>query len=334
MNTMKFTEHEEKLLATIFALSQRVDKVTFNVLENAFDGDSEENEDCKSAIESLITKGVLFDEDGDYVVSDDVKPIAAKILNQQREKGFSECLVKNESSEVYGVFCERLYGKNLSQFNMTPMYQLDHLLKILRIDSGSHILDLGCGIGRITEYVCETTNAAVTGLDFAAGAIQRARGRNKGNRKLHYIVGDMNNLQLEANSFDVIIAIDTVYFVEDLKTLIGKLKEIVKNGGQMGIFYDEMVKSDEDKNNLEADHTRLAKALNDHALTYVCFDYTEDEKKFWKKELDLAKKMKAEFEAAGELETYKARVEESQRILKCITEDRLSRHLYVVNVDK
>jgi len=331
---MKFTENEEKLLATIFALSQRVDKVTFNVLENAFDGDPEENEDWKSAIESLINKGVLFDEDGGYVVSEEGKPVAAKILNQQREKGFSECLVKNESSEVYGTFCERLYGKNLSQFNMTPMYQLDYLLKILRIDSGSRILDLGCGIGRITEYICETTHAEVTGLDFAAGAIQRARERNTGNRKLHYIVGDMDNLQLEANSFDVIIAIDTVYFVEDLRTLIGNLKEIVKSGGQMGIFYDEMVKPDEDKNILEADHTRLATVLKDHGLPYDVFDYTEEEKAFWIKEMDIAEEMKTEFEAAGELETYKSRVEESQGILKCINEDRLSRHLYVVSVDK
>ena len=57
--------------------------------------------------------------------------MTAKIIKERMEKDFSEGLVKLESSEVYGKFCERLYGKNLCQLNMMPMNQLDNLLEVI-----------------------------------------------------------------------------------------------------------------------------------------------------------------------------------------------------------
>ncbi len=332
---MEFTKIEEELLGTVFMLTKRGEKVTAELLEKIKDKNPKENLDWQPAIKSLSERGLLLEEDGIYSLSEEAKTMAAKIIKERMEKGFSEGLVKLEKSEIYGTFCERLYGRNLSQLNMTPMNQLDKLLEILNLDENSHVLDLACGIGKITEYISDTTKAKVTGVDFAAPAIQRAQERNKDKKdRINFVVGNMNNLQFEENSFDAIIAIDTVYFVHDLEELIGKLKEITKNGGQMGIFYDEMMKPEEDKEILKADNTKLAKALKKHNLDYQAYDYTEEEKSFWKEQLQLAEEMKDKFEAAGDTKTYESRIGESKHILTYVNEDRISRHLYIVRVEK
>jgi len=332
---MEFTNLEKYLLGNIFILTKSGEKITVEILEKIKDLNFDENSDLLPAIKNLSEKGLLLEEDGIYSISEEAKTMAVKIIKEHKEKRFSEILVKFERSEVYGSYCERLYGRNLSQLNMTPMDQLDKLLEILNLDKNSHVLDLACGVGKITEYISDTTNAKVTGVDFAAPAIQRAQKRNKDKiDHINFVVGDMNNLQFEEKSFDAIIAIDTVDFAQDLEEMIGKLKEITKNGGQMGIFYSEMSKSEEYKENLKADNTKLAKVLKKHSLNYQVYDYTEEEKSFWKKSLQLAEEMKDEFENAGKINTYESRVLESKHALTSINDGRISRHLYVVRVKK
>jgi len=332
---MEFTKIEKYLLANIFMLTKSGEKVTDEILEKIKDLNFDGNSDWQPAIKNLSEKGLLLEKDGIYSISEEANTMAVKIIKEQREKRFSEILVKFERSKVYGSFCERLYGRNLSQLNMTPMDQLDKLLEILNLDKNSHVLDLACGVGKITEYISDTTKAKVTGVDFAAAAIQRAQERNKDKKdRINFVVGDMNNLQFEKKSFDAIIAIDTVDFAEDLEEMIGKLKEITKNGGQMGIFYSEMSKSEEYKENLKADNTKLAKVLKKHNLEYQVYNYTEEEKSFWKKSQQLAEEMKDEFEITGDRFAYESRVLESKNALKCINDDRISRHLYIVKVSK
>ncbi|MDD3045209.1 MAG: class I SAM-dependent methyltransferase [Candidatus Delongbacteria bacterium] len=332
---MEFTKIEKYLLANVFMLPKSGEKITVEILEKIKVLNPVENSDWQSAIKNLSEKGLLLEEDGIYSISEEANTMAVKIIKEHREKRFSEILVKFERSEVYGSFCERLYGRNLSQLNMTPMDQLDKLLELLNLDKNSHVLDLACGVGKITEYISDTTNAKVTGVDFAVQAIQLAQVRNKDKiDRINFVVGDMNNLQFEENSFDAIIAIDTVDFAEDLEEMIGKLKEITKNGGQMGIFYSEKSQSEEYIENLKSDNTKLAKVLKKHNLEYQVYNYTEEEKSFHKKSLQLAEGMKDEFENAGDTGTYESRVSESKHALTSINDGRISRHLYIVKVEK
>ena len=74
--------------------------------------------------------------------------------------------------------------------------QLNKLLEILSLNESSRVLDLGCGIGSVTEYISDVTGAHITGVDFAEDAIIRARSRTRAKRnRLTYEVGDMNDLR-------------------------------------------------------------------------------------------------------------------------------------------
>jgi 2-polyprenyl-3-methyl-5-hydroxy-6-metoxy-1,4-benzoquinol methylase len=60
-----------------------------------------------------------------------------------------------------------VYGRDLSQFNALDEIQLQFLLSNLKQLNPASVLDLGCGLGRITEFVAQNLDAEVTGLDFA-----------------------------------------------------------------------------------------------------------------------------------------------------------------------
>ena len=132
-------------------------------------------------------------------------------LKQSMNQGFSAMMLAAEQSAVSKKFCQQVYGIDLCQFNMMSRAQLDKLLEEMNLSKDDHILDLGCGVGLISEYVSDVTGAAVFGIDIASGVIERARERTvkKGGR-LSYQVMDMDALSLPSHSFSGVISLDTL----------------------------------------------------------------------------------------------------------------------------
>jgi ubiquinone/menaquinone biosynthesis C-methylase UbiE len=173
----------------------------------------------------------------------------------------------------------------------------------------------------------------ITGVDIAARAIERALERTEGKGdRLTFMVQNMETLSFPKESFDTIIAIDTLYFVADVAALIERCLPFMMPGGQMGLFYTQVISPDESKEILLADNTRLANALQKLKLTYQTWDYTDDERQHWKRGLEIAEALKDDFEAEGNIELYDSRIRESSKLLEAVNEDRISRYLYHVKI--
>ena len=72
-----------------------------------------------------------------------------------------------------------------------------------RIESGS-VLTVGCGVGRETIYLAKK-GFQVTGLDFSATAIQKARRRAEAEgMDVDFIVDDLTNLERVSGTFDLV----------------------------------------------------------------------------------------------------------------------------------
>ena len=82
-----------------------------------------------------------------------------------------------QASKAHSELCERVFGKDLTQDGQADMDSLNDLISFLEIDKDDKVLDLGCGAGGISEYVSDETGAHVTGLDYAASAIDEAMKR-------------------------------------------------------------------------------------------------------------------------------------------------------------
>ena len=95
--------------------------------------------------------------------------------------------------------------------------------------------DLGCGAGRNAgEILKRYPRVVVTALDYSALSVQKAKEYNKlmidaGRCKV--IQGDVAKLPLEADSFELVTAFETIYFWPGLEKCFSQVAKIVKDGG-------------------------------------------------------------------------------------------------------
>lgn len=321
-----------KMFALEDKLANRETLLEFGKVDAA---NEDELDDWAQALANLITRGLLQEVDGIYSLTDEGSKYAYKVQYETFSKGFDKSLITVLESPTYGVLCERVYGKNLLQFNMVDMEQLGKLLEILNLNDETTVLDLGCGAGMISEYISDSTGAKVTGLDFTPGAIKMARERTKNKRdRLNFIVGDLNDLDLTVNSFDTVIAIDTLYFVDDIESTITRVKAALKSGGQMGIFFSEIIGQDNPEELLLPGKNRLGRVLNELGARYETWDFTELESVHWNKLKTVLNELKPRFEDEGEgiLELLKDLLNEANEMLGYVNSQRTNRYLYRVRI--
>ena len=327
---MKINKTEKQLLSLISGIRKSGKKVTKEfILTVGKHHLKDELSILDSTFKSLFQKKFIKKLNEEYSLTNE----AVKFLKKQRADSFGKMLVQKEKSKTYGKFCKELHGKNISQFNMMDMEQLNKLLELLEIGEHQKILDLGCATGTITEYISDITKAHIVGIDFADTAINWAQERTKEKQdRLKFITMDMDALDFPKESFDAIIAIDTLYFVGNINKTIQKMKKILKESGKLGIFFSQMVKTEEDKDKLLPNKTIFAQTLIKNNLKFRTWDFTDSEKEFWKRNISIAESLKNEFAEEGNSHIYESRINEAKSVLKFVDSDRISRYLYIVNL--
>ena len=247
-------------------------------------------------------------------------------------KEVGEFLARLDDSAVFSLFCTKVYGRDLGQMNRMDMLQLDRLLIQLQLTKNDHVLDLGCGLGKITEHISDITQAKITGIDFATEAIIRAQNRTKTKiNRLSYIEADINDLSFPSKYFSCVIAIDSLYgdFIDDLDNVICKLVKFLKPHGQMGIFHTEFSLN---VNDLQPHMTSVALALINQNLDFKTWDFTENEKQLLQKKISIAEELESKFMSANQHIHYEKILKHSEKLLLRIKNGKSRRFFYHVNL--
>jgi len=241
-------------------------------------------------------------------------------------------------SRAHALFCERVFGKDLSQHGFTDLDQLELLLRMIPMAPGQRVLDLGCGNGRISEYLSDRTGALFTGLDYIPEAIDQARMRTMGKSdRLSFLVSDINHLELPNRTFDVLLLIDTIYFSEDYGSTIRNLKAALKPGGRMGIFYsygrEPWVPITEfKKDTLAAGKTPLAEALQANHLTFQTWDLTSQDYALAQRRKTVLEELKPQFENEGTMFIYENRHGDAEGVSQAVEDGLHARYFYDVKL--
>ncbi|MFX0062429.1 MAG: class I SAM-dependent methyltransferase [Candidatus Hermodarchaeota archaeon] len=289
--------------------------------------------DWANAFESLVTKGFIQQDSSIYVLTSLGRPHAVRARRERVGNRFSNILIRSEKSKAYSSFCERVFGRDLCQANMMDMMQLEKLLEVLNLTEKSRVLDMGCGIGKIAEYISDVTKAHVLGIDIATDAIKHAQMRTKGKKnRLEFREDDLNNLSLPPASVDTIIAIATLHYTENLEKTIGQMKAVLRPHGQMGLFSFQYCFEKDTPDILLPDKTHLAQALKKHNLSFKTWDFTEREKKIWRLQLQIGTELMEEFRAEGNLDLVEDRIEECEVDLPRLEAGKKRRYLYHVQL--
>jgi ubiquinone/menaquinone biosynthesis C-methylase UbiE len=298
------------------------------------DGVSIEEQRMLTSLEWLLKNGLIIRKSDRYLLTNTGKTLGRKFRTETMSRGYDDLLSRTGASKAYSMFCERVFGKDLSQFNVLDIEQLDVLIKQLVLKPEETALDLGCGNGRIAEYISDITGARIIGLDFASQLIKTAQERTADRKsRLTFVVGNMDELTFEEGSFDAIISIDTLYFVYNIDTTIKELRRLLKpETGRLAIFSDQNVDPDESRDILLPENTKVGKALRNNGLTYQAVDFTANSKQIWIREIQAAEELKELFIKEGNTDIYEDRAKDAKQTLESIESGRYVRYFYLARL--
>ena len=113
-------------------------------------------------------------------------------------------------------------------------------LSNVRIRPQDVILDVGCGGGRtISKLASVATDGKVFGLDFSDASLTVARKLNarqieQGRVEIHE--GSVLNLPFQADTFDLVTAVETHFWWSDLPAGMREILRVLKPGGTLLII--------------------------------------------------------------------------------------------------
>lgn len=106
------------------------------------------------------------------------------------------------------------------------------------VSPNSRVLDVACGIGTSARLVAANFGATVTGCDYSATNVQRAKQTSLAaglNQKIQFIQADAGQLPFEPESFDVAICECSLCLFENTDAALQEIRRVLKPGGRIGI---------------------------------------------------------------------------------------------------
>ena len=95
------------------------------------------------------------------------------------------------------------------------------------------VLDVGCGLGRLTTKLA-APNREVTGVDLSAEMIARARKQGRGARHLMFLCGDFLERDFTEQQFDCVVSAATLHHMPE-NIAVPRMVELLRPGGRLVI---------------------------------------------------------------------------------------------------
>jgi len=114
---------------------------------------------------------------------------------------------------------------------LVKMYESELLMDLLRPERGDTILDAGCGTGVFTLDVLER-KPRVVAMDISLPMLVRA-GKKASERPISFVAGDMMTLPFADETFDKVVSVTALEFIEDGKGALRELFRVTKHRGRI-----------------------------------------------------------------------------------------------------
>jgi 2-polyprenyl-3-methyl-5-hydroxy-6-metoxy-1,4-benzoquinol methylase len=153
----------------------------------------------------------------------------ARIARLHREKGAREAFeaVYTESADPWASASSRYRYQRL---------KYDRLIALLPQRRLGNVLDLGCGLGLLSQKLAECADR-VLGIDIAVAAIDRARRHGAAFANLQFKAGDILDLPPSLDrKFDLVVVADVLYYLmplddQVLKSVVRRIANLLNPGG-------------------------------------------------------------------------------------------------------
>jgi len=228
--------------------------------------------------------------------------------------------------DTYREITRKTSGLDTFVFSMLTKTQMESMLKHLAIQPGEQVLDLGCSCGSLTQLIAKQSGAEVLGMDLSQACIKVAREQFGNDATFTQRNFDE---ELPSGPFDVIYAIDTLYFSEDLKGLVKKLLGHLKPGGRLAIFWSQVGDPPLKEAPRDAHNTPVARKLRDNDVSYQTIEFTEEEFAYWPRQHATLEKAKAKLLNEVHPRLVEVICHEAEAMVDRCSKDQIRRYLYI-----
>lgn len=240
---------------------------------------------------------------------------------------YEEFYTMAAQSQAFKNFCLDAFGADFSQDGFSDIEQINRILNYIPKQDNVHILDIGCGNGKMPGYLQKKTGAFIHGFDYSEKAIATARELYSVNTE--FKEGIIGEIEYESEQFDVITSMDTMYFAKDMTAFVTQIKRWLKPEGILFVGYQE---GDVMPKTQDAHTTVFAEALRQNGMRYEAENITKETYELLLKKRGVAEKHWMEFEAEGHQNWYEMLVGQTEYAQVPYEEfqEKLARYLYVV----
>lgn len=112
-------------------------------------------------------------------------------------------------------------------------------LSFLPVNGEDKVLDIGCGGGRTVNKLAKATANTVWGVDISTTAINEAFRTNRKEVKQDHVIlckADVAALPFDNDTFDVVTAVETIYFWPNPLENLKEVCRVMKPGGHLMIL--------------------------------------------------------------------------------------------------
>lgn len=232
-----------------------------------------------------------------------------------------------EKSDAFREFCKDAFGEDFSQDGFSDISQVNMILPYISGGDKAHVLDIGCGNGKMLKYLQRKTGCRISGFDYSANAILTAK--KKAGAEDDFREGIIGEISYPEESFDVITSMDTMYFAQDMSAFVSQLIKWLKTGGVFFVAYQEGDVMPKTQNEHK---TVLAEAFKSNGIEYSVTNITKQTYEMLKKKREAAILHQDEFIKEGNKEWLDMLMWQTE----CTTADyevfakEMSRYIYIV----
>jgi 2-polyprenyl-3-methyl-5-hydroxy-6-metoxy-1,4-benzoquinol methylase len=162
-----------------------------------------------------------------------------KHLSRNQTSEFYDHLVKGDKKRVLLGMSNR-YGEGNRIQEMFLKRYFDETI-VLEIDHQDHILDFGCGPGIFSARLAKM-GGHVVGVDISQEFVNQAKNRvNLENTKFIHIGSSLSDALETQKKFDVIVLVDVIHHLDDIKVSLKEASIFLKEGGKIIVYEPNLI---------------------------------------------------------------------------------------------